>query len=296
MLSIKTGHPVNGVDISADGRLILLGGRDKQMQLWDVETQAAVRAFPFSNPVQAVALSPNGELAAGSKIYRGGFIPVWQVQNGTDAPLYQIDDTHHIDLVSCLAFSTDGRFLISGGHEPEVCVWEANSSNLRHKWEGYTPPSAVTFSPNGRYAAAGYGGSGNGRIIIWMLKTGKEKSDINTGKRGGVRCLAFAPDSKHFAAGCRDLTLRFWRMGRKTPLIQTTLGRAPRALVFSGDGSQMFVGLANGMIAVHNVVDGTAVSEWKAHYTTVTSLAISANGTRLISGSEDGTAKVWQVK
>src|SRR5262245_33773933 len=77
----------------------------------------------------------------------------------------------HTDLARCLAVSCDGRFLISGGHDRSLRLWDARSG--KQLWQTAAHGDvvrSVAFSPDGKHVMS----SGqDGLVSVWDAGTGK---------------------------------------------------------------------------------------------------------------------------
>ncbi len=157
-----------------------------------------------------LAFSPKGDiLAVAHPWYNlvGGAIELWDVSQGK---LLNRVGTGHTDVVSCLAFSGDGRRLISGSHDGTVKVWDAGTGKEITTFRGHTfHIKAVALSTDGRLAVSaveqGVSGSSDGRtrqtapddfVCLWDADTGKVRHRFpNT-----TWPVAFSPDGKQVLA------------------------------------------------------------------------------------------------
>ena len=74
--------------------------------------------------------------------------------------------------------------------------------------------------------------------------------------------------------------------------------RTPAAvgsLLWSPDGTRLFVGLEGGDTQVVDSATLDVVATWKGHSATPLSMAIDSSGTRLATGADDGTVRIWDV-
>jgi WD40 repeat protein len=108
-----------------------------------------------------------------------------------------------------VAFSPDGRRLVTGGEGNTARVWDLQKGGepltLRgHNKEVYT----VAFSPrdNGRWIASG---GEDSKVKIWDSQTGEVVLTFY-GHTGLVSSLAFSPDGRRLYSGSRDKTVKVW--------------------------------------------------------------------------------------
>jgi serine/threonine protein kinase len=107
----------------------------------------------------------------------------------------------------CAAFSSDGKWLISGERSGLVRLWDADHGNLAYTFPGHTGGvSALATAPEGARALS----AGLNYKIRCLHLTRRSEEHVFTDQEGGGRALAFSPDGRHFASCGLDGTIRIW--------------------------------------------------------------------------------------
>ena len=111
--------------------------------------------------------------------------------------------------VNSVAFSPDGRFLVSGSYDRSVRIWNIRGGSSK-KLPATKHPGmflSVVFSPDGRYIAAG-----DTRYAIWIWDSRTHRLVANWKDRESrlVWCVEFTPDGKGLISGSMDKTAKYW--------------------------------------------------------------------------------------
>jgi len=136
---------------SPDGKLIASAGFDGTVRLWDAASGALRNRFASASRFNnIVAFSPDGTvLAAGSgDADNVNQVQFWQVATGAEAypPLL------HNGPVRGLAFSPDGKLLLTAGHGNPVQLWDlAQNRPIRTFTEHEKSVWSVNFSADGKF-------------------------------------------------------------------------------------------------------------------------------------------------
>ncbi len=250
--------------------------------------------------VRSVVFSPDGSrLASASNDYT---VRLWDGVSGDLIATLE----GHTDAVWSIAFSPDGRRLASGSHDGTTRLWDGVSGDPIATLEGHTDTVwSVVFSPDGRRLAS----RGADRTIrLWGGVSGAHIATLE-GHTNVVRSIAFSPDGSRLASGSADRTIRLWD-GVFGAHIATLEGHTNTvwSIAFSPDGSRLASGSADRTVrlwegvndidtfaVVTNAVRGAYIATLAGHTGTITDAVFSPDGSRLASGSEDDTIRLWDA-
>ena len=114
------GHKgqVFAVALSPDGKRAVSGGQEPAIKLWDLETGTEIRQLEAPSNVHALVFSRDGRRIASAN-YGSHTVSLWDAETGKELHRF----AGHTDDVYDVAFSPDGRFLVSGGNDKSVRVW-----------------------------------------------------------------------------------------------------------------------------------------------------------------------------
>ncbi|WP_165233301.1 WD40 repeat domain-containing serine/threonine protein kinase [Aquisphaera insulae] len=147
---------------SPDGRTIAAGVTDVGVRSWDAETGRPVSVLETSIPgaIRDLAFSADG-LSIAWCYLAGRDIEVRDVQGGAIRHILR----GHTDNVRSLAFSPDGRRLVSSGQDRSIRLWElVGGQELLALREHAGWVRSVSFSHDGRKIESA---GDDGRVLIW---------------------------------------------------------------------------------------------------------------------------------
>lgn len=125
----------------------------------------------------------------------------------------------HLEQISSLTYSHDGKLLASGDDFGKVRVWNTLDGTLRyHLPELGTPVSGITFSPDSKYLLTSMtndGSDGEYPIYIWDASTGEPQGELRQHKRG-IFSLSFSADGKKLLSAGWEPKLFVWDFSART--------------------------------------------------------------------------------
>ncbi|MBN2392955.1 MAG: hypothetical protein JXR84_19650 [Anaerolineae bacterium] len=200
----------------------------------------------------------------------------------------------HSGYVWSVAYSPDGKQIVSGSADGMVRVWNAETGVKVRQLAGHSGPIlAVTYSPDGTRIASG----GEDRTVqVWDAQSGAELLKV-TGHSHYVMSVAYSPDGKRIASGSADQTVRVWdaQSGTEMQQLRGHTG-AVFSVAYSPDGTRIASGGADQTVRVWDAQSGTELRQFTGHTDSVLAVAYSPDGTQIVSGSADGMVGVWNAE
>jgi RNA polymerase sigma factor (sigma-70 family) len=277
---------VDAVAFTPDGGRVWTVGGDRNLRAWEPTAAKEVRALATSAGLPlCVAFSADGRLAATGCEDKAA--RVWDLATGREVQRLATPD-----VIGALAFAPDGRTLATANRwqRAEVRLWDVSTGKLLHQLpapsEQGSTVGSLLFAPDGRTLV---GVTSDGIIAFWRPATGAE-SRPQLKHFGHCQGAALAPDGRTLAVGNMNGTICLYEMATRKERLRCR-GWPFR---FSPDGRLLAAGAGN-TVAVWDLASGEEVGRFPGHRGDVAALAFSADGTRLVSGSQDTTALVWDL-
>lgn len=175
----------------------------------------------------------------------------------------------HIDAVTAVAFSPDGTKILTGSKDQTALVWDIETGQvLCVSAQPRGEVASVAFSPDGQFIVTGTRALGlvPGQAYIWSAVTGLFIRVLDA-HMSDVTSVAYSADGRYLATGSRNYFLQ----------------------------EQKYHGVAY----VWDLETGSMAGPFQDHWGDVTSVALSPDGSRLVTGSWNdsgaGVAFIWDV-
>ncbi len=316
------GRVVTEVAFSPNGRFIASASWDGSVRVWGInlispvltlpqdygalKKRAALKSQELSKtktllsqkalgPAYAKLLAAWGEEGYGRE---SEFYPLFENlrQLGTAQKIRMITPfitlEGHAGPVCSVDFSKDGMFLLSGGRDGMMRMWDFRSGEMIRLFsEGDAPISSVAYSPDYHFIASG----GDG-VKLWDPSTGRVVHRLG-GHTRPVHSVAFSPDGKILASGGDDHTIRLWNAEEGRHL-RTLTGHAfgVNGVIFSPDGRLLASGSTGRTVRLWDPATGKQIRTLDGHKLIVTPIAFSSGGRFLAAVGDDDAIRLWDLE
>ncbi len=276
--------------VSAAGGRLAAAGADGTLTVWTLPGGTDPHVFHMPVGLSAVALSPDGKVAAAGG--EGPTVFLWDVSARRALGVIP----RFPGQVHALAFAPSGKQLaVASATDLQLLDYEPPASfprRVRLLAQQYVV-AAVAFSADGRRLAAC---TNQKEVHVWDLP-GRKHTTAPRPLTEQLTAVALSPDGRRVAFGSYSGSLWVWEPDR---------GAAPRrlrgrfgsvlALAFAPGGSLVSAGLWGGPLNIHDLADGRTTEVALGVKGQVTGLCLTPDGRALAAACPDGTVRLWDVR
>lgn len=199
---------------------------------------------------------------------------------------------HRGEVFGC-AYTPDGAFVLSGGWDGQLRLWEVASGSRMHAFTASKKPvSACAIAPDGQSWLAG---SMDGMLAQWHAQTQQQELLFLAHSRP-ISAIAFGGDDQTWATASWDGNVILWDRGRERQG-RTLEGHKDivAGCCFTQDSRALLSWSYDGTLALWDVARGLRQGKLVGHKDRVTAAAVSPDGRWVLSGSRDGVVKLWNL-
>lgn len=198
--------------------------------------------------------------------------------------------------ISCVSMSPDGKLIATAWDDITVTIWRladgltvqslADQGHADTIW-------TVCFSPDCEYAVTG---GADSVALVWEVRTGDVIHRL-VGHTQDVVAVAYSPDGTTIATGSADCSLKLWGAVTGELLHNfTDLGADVTRVLFSPDGTRL-AACSDLAVTIWDPRTGAHLAALgrDAHSSALWCVAWAPDGERVVTGSEDCSARVWDT-
>jgi len=311
-------------------RLLVCAQSDNTLSIWDMASgQRRSHYVGSSNPIrQAISLESQSQMVSVSDqsiriwglnprlwsnisnsqsvsnhdvaITRDGTLLAWAINEIGNYRVAVADprDTAKMielpsvpDLITSLAFSWDGKMIVSATYDGQVSLWDIEQGRLINTFQDHdSGVHSVAMSPVEHIVASS---GDDGRVVLRNLDTGEVRT--LAGHRKRVPKVVFRPDGRVVASCSIDGTIRLWDVDSGALRREIDLRQKLHSIALSPDGTMLAAGGYGKMITLIDLKTDEH-TQLQGDLSTVYALAFGPEGRVIVSGDKAGDLSVWDVE
>lgn len=265
---------------SPDGTVIVTGGGDGRLKLWNTATGLATVTFEqHTAEVMALEFAKRG----GQVLFSAsldGTVRAWDLIRYRNFRTFVTPDPVQF---SCLAVEPSGEVVVAGSQDQfEIYMWSVQTGKMIETFGGHTGPvSGLAFSPDGRGTLVSV--SWDRTLRIWeVFRDGKQTETIQLNSE--AMAVAFRPDSVECCVATLDgnISLYDTKLSTQTGVIQARrdIARGRRradktaansakgdncftSLTYSADGESILASGNSNWICLYDVKEKVLLKRWQ---------------------------------
>lgn len=296
--SVETGEPrinwqrhrgiVEAVVFLPDGLRAVSGSRDGTLRVWDVTTGKTLRVIEGAK-LGAYCLAASAD---GKRVIAGCKDGVVREFSLADGKIIRELSGHRGWVRGVTYLAGEAGLLAGSADDGTVRVWSKDASKPIAVLEGHQGSvMSVASLPHGKgLLSAGR----DGTVRLWDVASGK-CTRVMEGHLGWVESVIALGEHRAASAG-RDGVIRVWNLETGSIAGKLDAGTWLTSLAAAPDGKTLYAGDESRNVQVWDTSGGKRLRTLSGHQGVVTDVALSPDGSRLVSASADTTLLVWQTR
>lgn len=247
-----------------------------------------------SEPVSSISVSSNGQRFVSATRRATDGIRFWSVQSG--GLLHTFPTVDDQDEVRGVALSPEGFFLAAATRRHSVVLWDIEAQQRIGAVETQAPSGGigVAFPRDGSFILCAHGRLYSRFDTALVLKATHDNL-----QSGRLFSPSLAPGGR-FVASVHEPgrpNIIIYDLLNDRPTLKTDPNGSFNAIAMGPDDGVLLAGDIHGKLETLNAGTGIPIRRFDTpgHSRSVTSVAFSPDGSRALSGSEDFSAKLWEV-
>ena len=198
----------------------------------------------------------------------------------------------HIEPINAVAFSPDGKYLLSGSDDKTMVLWDIENETVLNEYPGdHKKFHTVDFMSNGEEIIAGVGN----KLKIYPKAGGTPL--VLSGHGTFIWSFQMTKDETRGVSGSLDPGFWYWDLEENKPIVQLKgHEESTMAVAISQDGKYLASGSRDMKIVIWEADSQKIKHSFKAHSDNIYSLAFTPDSKYLLSASRDGSIKLWDVE
>ncbi|GAA0891730.1 hypothetical protein GCM10009122_14090 [Fulvivirga kasyanovii] len=277
----------NDVAISPDGKYLVKGKIGAIARMWEIKSGVISQEFHgHDKAVLCMTFSKDGQkLVTGSA---DNTAKIWDAASGVELVTLK----GHREVIFSVGFSKDEKTIITGSWDGTARVWDASSGELLQTlvFENSSPYQAGLYKNNIYALIAGLDKS----LKMFELDSKKEVRQF-IGHTDIIQAFDIHPSGEKLVSVSWDGKLKSWSIATGLQQWKYSSDEPLYAARYDKEGKTLALGGADRVIRIMNAENGSLINSLQGHQAAITNIEFSPDNNLLISASEDGMIKIWDV-
>lgn len=287
-----TGHTktISDIVITPDGRRVVSAGWDKTLRIWELSSGQCVSSIEgHTEQITVVAITPDGKY-----IISGGWDKSLKIFDLSTEECLGTLEGHEgvVTAVELIQFNSSNQLMVSGSNQGGIRLWDLAEQKCLSTLNGHSKDvTKIIHIPNSRHLITS---SKDGTIKFWDFHSGNCLKLLQAHK-GSVNAIRLSPDNRRLVSVGRDKKINIWDplSGEQIDSFEANVTNV-KDVVFSSQGKHLILG-GKDSLEIWDLDSKQVLTKLEGHTGSVSSLALTQEETLLVSGSADGTIKVWDL-
>lgn len=291
---LEVDNSVNAVCMNKQGNLVVTGSSENNAMVWNIGEKQEKPLLLDGITFEISCESYNKD---GTQILTGGTDGVVRLWDAASGQLLR-GLVAHEGLVFAAEYSPDGKRIVSASNDSTIKIWDAITGRMIKSIKAHNGGVTLShFSPDGLSIISA---SADFTIKIWDAKTFQLKKVL--ANKGALVYADFTPDNSKIVAvtyGDTDQSVAVWENNTWNKILFIPgNGYQVSALKVSADSKKLaFVReYINQPLQVWGLDSLKMIRSFKKHGEIITTLCFTNDSQKLISASDDSTARLWDLQ
>lgn len=218
-----------------------------------------------------------------------GFVRCFDAETGE--MLWKMHDVHRGG-VTALAVSHNHRFMVTGGEEGDVRVWDIKQRDMvAHLKEHDAAVTSINIFDDDAHCVTG---SRDRNILSWDLRREKRIASLRQ-RMGGVNSVALYLDQAQLVSVGQERRVTFWDLRDTEPTTAVNLPGEAFTVTISHSGRFVAAGGKDQVVRVFDFEQNRLLMEGAGHSGCISCVRFSPDDRQMVSVGEDGCIFVWNI-
>lgn len=305
---------ITAMTLNPQGSLLITIDEDGRAILVNFRARTVLHHFNFKNKVRSIEFSPDGTHFA---VAVGRFVEVWKTPDLAEdrqfAPFvrYHVYAGHYND-ITAVTWSNDSRFILSASKDMTARIFSLHSEDkdVKMSLAGHRDYVVKAFFDSTQEII--YTISKDGAIFRWEYTERPGEEELPDDEKtmswriisknfffsdAFLKCCTFHTKSNLLIVGFGNGEFRLYEMPSFTLIQQLSMGsNGVTTITINSTGEWIAFGSKSlGQLLVYEWQSESYILRQQGHFDSMNALAYSPDGSRIVTASDDGKIKIWDV-